>query len=73
MWVYIYIYIYIFFAFINFFFFSVQILTLLVKKVLIGFGQRGDHKTSRTSWASTCIKILKEINTRGLVILTFGQ
>ena len=44
-----------------FLFFSVKFLTLLVKKVLIGFGQTGDHKTPGTSWISTCIKILKEI------------
>ena len=59
-----------FFAFINIykFFFSVEFLTLSVKKVSISFGQTGDHKTPRISWVSTCIKILKEINTRGLVI-----
>ena len=41
-------------------------MTLLEKKVLIGFGQTGDHKTPRTSWDSTCGKILKENKYKGI-------
>ena len=58
-----------FFAFIDihfFFFLSVKFLTLLEKKVLIGFGQTGDHKTPRTSWVSTCGKILKVNKYKGI-------
>ena len=62
-----------FFAFIDIYYFSLcSNFDAFGEEVLIGFEQTGDHKTPRTSWVSTCIKILKEINTRGLVILTFG-
>ena len=48
------------------FFLSVKFLTLLDKKVLIGVGQTGDHKTPRTSWVSTCGKILKGNKYKGI-------
>ena len=41
-------------------------MTLLEKKVLIGFGQTGGHKTPRTSWVSTCGKILKGNKYKGI-------
>ena len=41
-------------------------MTLLEKKVLIGFGQTGDHKTPKTSWVSTCVKILKGNKYKGV-------
>ena len=61
-----------FFAFINIFFLCSDF-DAFGKKVLIGFGQTGDHKTPRTNWVSTCIKILKEMYTRGLVILNLAS
>ena len=41
-------------------------MTLLEKKVLIDFGQRGDHKTPRKKWVSTCVKILKGNKYKGV-------
>ena len=57
-----------FFAFIDihFFLLSVKFLTLLEKKVLIGFGQTGDHKTLITSWGSTRGKTLKGNKYKGI-------
>ena len=50
----------------SFFFLSVKFLTLLDKKVSIDFGQTGDHKIPRTSWVSTCGKILKGNKYKGI-------
>ena len=62
------------FIFLFLLFFPCLIFHVFGKKILIAFEQTGDHKTPPNKLGFNLHQNIKrEINTRGLVILTFGQ